>query len=70
MAVVGTAASAIQIIPEVAADAAEVHVYQRTPNWFMPTPDYHRVTDEETLEMHRAAPRVRAFGTGSGCSGG
>ena len=41
VAVIGTAASAIQLVPEVAAVAGHVDVYQRTPNWFMPTPDYH-----------------------------
>ncbi|MHB8465228.1 MAG: flavin-containing monooxygenase [Acidimicrobiales bacterium] len=41
VAVIGTGASGIQLIPIVAAQAAEVFVFQRTPNWFMPTPDYH-----------------------------
>lgn len=39
--VIGTGASALQFIPEVAAVAAEVHVLQRTPPWIAPTPDYH-----------------------------
>ena len=41
VAVIGTAASAIQLIPAIADDVAELHVYQRTPNWFLPTPDYY-----------------------------
>jgi 4-hydroxyacetophenone monooxygenase len=41
VAVIGTAASAIQLIPAIADDVAELHIYQRTPNWFMPTPDYY-----------------------------
>lgn len=36
IAVVGSAASAVQVLPEVARRAAEVHVFQRTPNWIMP----------------------------------
>ncbi len=36
VAVVGSAASAVQVVPEVAKVAAEVHVYSRTPNWVMP----------------------------------
>jgi len=44
VAVIGTAASGIQLIPELADRAAELHVYQRTPNWMMPTPDYHADT--------------------------
>jgi 4-hydroxyacetophenone monooxygenase len=41
VAVIGTAASAIQLIPAIAEEVAELHVYQRTPNWFLPTPDYY-----------------------------
>jgi 4-hydroxyacetophenone monooxygenase len=41
VAVVGTAASGIQLIPRIADEAAELYVYQRTPNWFMPVPEYH-----------------------------
>jgi 4-hydroxyacetophenone monooxygenase len=44
VAVIGTAASGIQLIPAIADEVAELHVYQRTPNWFMPTPDYHADT--------------------------
>lgn len=48
VAVVGTGASAIQLIPEVAREAGELQVYQRTPNWFLPTPEYHDDLPEET----------------------
>jgi 4-hydroxyacetophenone monooxygenase len=41
VAVVGTGASAIQLIPAIAADVARLYVYQRTPNWFFPTPEYY-----------------------------
>ncbi|MEA2212715.1 MAG: hypothetical protein QOF83_2663 [Solirubrobacteraceae bacterium] len=36
VAVVGTGASAVQFVPRVAAQAAEVTVYQRTGNWLLP----------------------------------
>jgi cation diffusion facilitator CzcD-associated flavoprotein CzcO len=36
VAVVGTGASAVQFLPEVAKQAAEVVVFQRTGNWFLP----------------------------------
>ncbi len=39
VAVIGTGASAIQIIPEVAKKAASVKVFQRTPGWVMPRLD-------------------------------
>lgn len=41
VAVIGTGASAMQIIPEIAPLVSELHVYQRTPAWIGPTPDYH-----------------------------
>jgi cation diffusion facilitator CzcD-associated flavoprotein CzcO len=40
VAVVGTGASAIQFVPQIAPDVAELHLFQRTPPWVMPKPDY------------------------------
>ncbi len=39
VAVIGSAASAVQIVPEIAAVAAKVTVYQRTPNYVIPRRD-------------------------------
>jgi cation diffusion facilitator CzcD-associated flavoprotein CzcO len=39
VAVIGTGASAIQLVPEVARTAAHVDVFQRTPPWVLPKPD-------------------------------
>ncbi|NND67096.1 MAG: NAD(P)/FAD-dependent oxidoreductase [Halioglobus sp.] len=36
VAIVGSGASAVQIIPEIAQVAAQVDMYQRTPNWISP----------------------------------
>jgi len=41
IAIIGTGASAFQFVPEVAKQAADVVVFQRTPPWILPTPDYH-----------------------------
>jgi 4-hydroxyacetophenone monooxygenase len=41
VAVIGTGASGIQCIPAIAGDVAELLVFQRTPNWFIPVPEYH-----------------------------
>lgn len=41
VAVVGTGASAVQVIPEIAPVVGELVVFQRTPPWLGPTPDYH-----------------------------
>ncbi|MGH3126238.1 MAG: flavin-containing monooxygenase, partial [Streptosporangiaceae bacterium] len=39
VAVIGTGASAIQFVPEVARQAARLQVFQRTPPWVHPRPD-------------------------------
>lgn len=41
VAVIGTGASAAQFVPVIAQDVAQLDVYQRTPNWYMPVPTYH-----------------------------
>lgn len=40
VAVIGTGASAVQIIPELVKTAAKVKVFQRTPGWVLPRPDF------------------------------
>ena len=39
VAVIGTGASAIQIVPGIIDDVAELQLYQRTPPWVVPRPD-------------------------------
>ncbi|SEF88759.1 Predicted flavoprotein CzcO associated with the cation diffusion facilitator CzcD [Thermomonospora echinospora] len=39
VAVIGTGASAIQFVPKVAEQAAQLHVFQRTAPWIQPKPD-------------------------------
>jgi 4-hydroxyacetophenone monooxygenase len=41
VAVIGTGASAFQFVPEIAPDVAALTVFQRTPPWLGPTPNYH-----------------------------
>jgi len=40
VAVVGTGASAIQFIPQIAPQVTQLHVFQRSPNWMIPRNDY------------------------------
>ena len=40
VAVIGTGASAIQFVPPVAEKASSVRVFQRTPPWIQPKPDF------------------------------
>jgi 4-hydroxyacetophenone monooxygenase len=46
VAVIGTGASAFQLIPEVAKDAKSLTIFQRTAPWISPTPDYHSEVGE------------------------
>ncbi len=46
VAVVGSGASALQLVPEVAKEAAELRVFQRSPAWMFPNPSYHAKVDE------------------------
>lgn len=41
VAVVGTGASAFQIVPAIAGEAAHVSVFQRSAPWMFPNPHYH-----------------------------
>jgi len=63
VAVVGTGASAIQFVPEIARTAAQVDVYQRTPPYILPKPD--RPHGEPGLAGRlpalRKAERLRTF---------
>jgi cation diffusion facilitator CzcD-associated flavoprotein CzcO len=45
VAVIGSGASAIQIVPAIADEVASVHIFQRSPNWVVPKHDrtYSRV---------------------------
>jgi len=46
VACIGSAASAVQLIPEVAKAAGHLDIYQRTPNWCIPRNDME-ITDED-----------------------
>jgi cation diffusion facilitator CzcD-associated flavoprotein CzcO len=54
--VIGSAASAVQIIPEVAKVAGRLVVFQRTPNWLLPRMD--REISEEEMALLVTAPHV------------
>jgi 4-hydroxyacetophenone monooxygenase len=56
VAVIGTGASAMQFIPEIAPLVGELEVYQRTPAWLGPTPDYHDPVPEELRWLYTHVP--------------
>jgi cation diffusion facilitator CzcD-associated flavoprotein CzcO len=54
VAVVGTGASAIQIVPNIAHQVKELHLFQRTAAWVLPKPD--RPMKEWEKKMFRSFP--------------
>ena len=58
VAVIGSAASAVQLIPEVARVAKQLHVFQRTANWVLPKDD--APYPAETLAQMSADPSIGA----------
>jgi cation diffusion facilitator CzcD-associated flavoprotein CzcO len=61
VAVIGSAASAVQFVPEIAKQAGALHVFQRTANWVLPKDDTpftpaqleHFRTDPLAVRQHR-----------------
>ena len=49
VAVVGTGASAVQFVPKIAPEVAELTLFQRTPPWIMPKPDHAMPSWAQTL---------------------
>jgi cation diffusion facilitator CzcD-associated flavoprotein CzcO len=56
--VIGSAASAIQLIPQVAKKAANVAVFQRTPNYILPRMD-RAYTDDEKAKFRKSPWRLK-----------
>jgi 4-hydroxyacetophenone monooxygenase len=56
VAVIGTGASAMQFVPEIAPVVGELLVFQRTPAWMGPAPDYHDPVGEELRWLYRHVP--------------
>ncbi|WP_370322807.1 flavin-containing monooxygenase [Oricola sp.] len=59
IAVIGSAASAIQAVPELAKTAAMVHLFQRTPNYIAPRNDY-AYSDEQRAQFRSDPDAMRA----------
>ncbi|MGI5327209.1 flavin-containing monooxygenase [Actinomadura nitritigenes] len=63
VAVIGTGASAIQFVPQIAQRAGSLTVFQRTPPWIMPKPD-RRVTGVEKALFRRVPGFQRGYRNG------
>ena len=57
VAVIGTGASAIQFVPAIAPDVAQMHVFQRTAPWIMPHTD--RPISAREQRLYRRFPLVQ-----------
>ncbi len=55
IAVIGTGASAIQFVPEIAAKAEKLFVFQRTPPWILPKSDF-AIPDRWRNRLRRVPP--------------
>ncbi len=68
--VIGTGCSAMQFIPHVAREAGELTVFQRTPNWMVPRPQYQQELPDNLMWLFTRLPnynnwfRLRAFWRG------
>jgi 4-hydroxyacetophenone monooxygenase len=60
-AVIGTGASGYQMIPEIALDAEQVVIFQRTPQWLMPTPGYRTPYPPQVNWLDRNLPFYSNF---------
>jgi 4-hydroxyacetophenone monooxygenase len=56
VAVIGTGASAFQLVPEVAKVAAQLTVFQRSPAWMIPNPVYHAFVSDGKKWLLRHVP--------------
>jgi len=67
VAVIGTGASAMQLVPSIAGVAEKVVVFQRSKQWAVPHPNYHRDVPSGVLYLMKRLPlytrwyRLRSF---------
>lgn len=67
VAVIGTGASAMQLVPSIAGVASDVIVFQRSKQWALPHPNYHRDVKESVRYLMTRVPeytrwyRLRSF---------
>ena len=61
VAIVGTGASAMQIVPAVVDEVAHLTVFQRSPQWVAPNSDIFRRFPDEAHWLMRTVPLYRAW---------
>lgn len=61
VAVVGTGASAMQIVPAIAAKVRQLTVFQRSPQWIAPNSDYFAPVGEQVHALMAMVPSYRQW---------
>ncbi|BBX00069.1 monooxygenase [Mycolicibacterium moriokaense] len=67
VAVIGTGASAMQLVPAIVSETEHVTIFQRSKQWAVPHPNYHRDVKSSVQLLMREVPfylqwyRLRAF---------
>ena len=61
VAVVGTGASAMQLVPAIAGTAEQVMVFQRSKQWALPHPNYQREVSPQTRQLLDHVPFYAAW---------
>ncbi|MEU6561627.1 flavin-containing monooxygenase [Nocardia nova] len=61
VAVVGSGATAMQIVPAIVGDVESLTVYQRSPHWILPSEDYFRPIDADVHWLNRHLPFYRRW---------
>ena len=61
VAVIGTGASAMQIVPAIADQAGEITIFQRSAQWIAPNENYKRVVPPEVQSLLEAVPLYAAW---------
>jgi cation diffusion facilitator CzcD-associated flavoprotein CzcO len=62
VALIGTGASAIQVLPEIQPLVERLHLFQRTPPWVVPHPDFE--VGEGMRDMYRRVPALQKLSRG------
>lgn len=73
VAVIGTGASAYQIVPAVIGDVDKMYLFQRSAPWMLPAPTYHERMSDTAQWLHERVPAYgqlfRLFVTAGGIEG-
>lgn len=56
VAIIGTGASAMQIVPTIADDVEQLNVFQRSPQWARPIPRYHDLLSDDAQWLLENVP--------------